>query len=212
MTQPSYADVLAVLRDIAGGYAKLTTDDPPGHWPGLVLVGVTINATQGLDPKQAFRRDEPGHGWVRHRSAAYRTDEGKPTGLTEEAMGPAIAGEWAQAAVGVSVHLRQDPDNPGRLARWEYTERLLAAGEALREGERPALRQRITVMARSSKRVSFELADRQPVIVYHVFWGADPSDPHAIRRLFARFVQFSDEHIVVPAVSREARVAQGVEP
>jgi hypothetical protein len=212
VTQPSYADVLAVLRDISGGYAKLTTGDPSGQWPGLVLVAVTVNATHGLDPQQAFRRGEPGHGWVRGRSAAYRTDEGKPAGLTDEAMGPAIAGEWTLAAVGVSVHLRQDPDNPGRLARWEYTERLLAAGETLREGERPALRQRITVMARSSKRVSLELGDRQPVIVYHVFWGADPSDPHAIRRLFARFVQFSEEHIMVPAVSRETRSTQGAAP
>ncbi len=211
MTQPSYAGVLVVLRDTAASYAKLAGDGGKELWPGLVLVAVKVDAAHGLEPEQAFRADEPGKdGWVRHRSVAYRTDEAKPHGMS--AMGPPIAGEWSLTGCDASVHLRQDPDNPGKLARWDYAERPLAAGEALRDNERPALRQRIVVMARSSGSVSLELRDRQPVIVYHVFWGADPSDPHAIRRLFARFVRFSAERIMVSAGSYENRLEQGIGP
>ena len=211
MTQRSYSDVLAVLRDVAAGYARLAEDDPSQQWPRLALVAITVNATRALEPNQAFRAGEPAAGWVRRRSAAYRTDEGKPAGMSDDAMGPAIAGEWQLAGRSASVHLRQDPENPGRLARWEYAERPLGLNEALRDDERPALRQRIKVMARTAGTVSLVLGDEQPVIVYHVFWGADPSDPHAIRRLFSRFVQFGTERIVVPAHSRESRAPQGTE-
>jgi hypothetical protein len=160
----------------------------------------------------AFRAGEPGGGWVRHRSAAYRTDEGKPAGLSDDALGPPIAGEWESRGRTASVHLRQDPDHPGRLVRWEYAERPLGPDDALHDGEQPALRQRINVMARSVRQVSLALGEQQPVILYHVFWGADAADPHAVRRLFSRFVGFGTERVVVPAHPRETRVSQGVRP
>lgn len=209
MTQTSQAAVLEVLRDTAAGYARLVAGNAPEQWPELKLVAVTVSATHGLDPKQALRMGEPGNnGWMRHRSAAYRTDEGKPADVTDDA----IAGEWSAAGGGASVHLRQDPDNPGKLARWDYAERLLADGDSLREGERPALRQRITVMARSGREVSLAQRATQPVIVYHVFWGANPSDPHAVRRLFARFVAFAMERIVMPGRPPEHHATQGTMP
>nr|WP_294555159.1 hypothetical protein [uncultured Rhodopila sp.] len=201
--------VLNVLRDLAADYNCLARDATEYSWPDLELVAVTVTAIRGLDPARAFGVSEPVDGWVRYRSIVWRTDEDPPPGA---ARGPVVAAEWSRADRCVSVHLRQDPDHPGTLARWEYGERTLARGEGLRDGERAALRQRVSVMARSSQPVSLALGRNQPVIVYHVFWGADASDSYAVRRLFARFICFAEEAVVVRAGVRPPPVARGSRP
>lgn len=180
--------VLVVLRDIGGAYGRLT-ENGADEWPNLRLVAVTIAGTHGIDPPALF--SAPGEGWVRHQSAIWRSDE-----PSRANAGLVLAAEWGSANRDASVHLRPDAEVAGKLTRWEYAERPLHEGDGLRDGELPVLRQRVAVLARS-KGVSFEHGRTQPVLVYHVFWGADPADPHTIRRLFARFVGFGDESILV---------------
>lgn len=208
VTQTSFSDVLAVLRDTAAGYAALTHGDDRHSWPDLELVAFTVKATNGLAPAQALDTVPHENGWVRYRSAAWRTGAEK---LDAAEVGPPIAAEFVSGDGAASVHVRQDPDHPGKLARWDYTERPLRPYDVPRDGERPALRERIMVMARSSGEVSLEPGKQQPVIWYHVMWGADPSDPHAIRRLFGRFVGFGMGNLVVRARPRAISVVSGVE-
>ena len=208
MTQSLLPDVLAVLRETAAGYAALTHGDDRHSWPDLELVALTVKATNGLAPAQALDTVTHENGWVRYRSAAWRAGAAK---LDAADVGPPIAAEFVSGDGAASVHVRQDPDQPGKLARWDYTERPLGPNDGPRDGERPALRERIMVMARSSGEVSLKPGTQQPVIWYHVMWGADPSDPHAIRRLFARFVGFGTGNLVVRARPRAISFASGVE-
>lgn len=197
MSAPGQAAILDVLRDVAAGYAALRRDDPDA-WPELRLVAVKASPTCGIAPADAFVAPGEGQSWVRHQSAAWRSDEGVEPAV-QSAAGRLLAAEWVSADGTASVHVRQDPEQPGKLARWDYAERDLGPNEAASDGETPALRQRLSVLARSQEEVSLMPGTNQPVLVYHVFWGADASDPHAIRRLFARFRGFGHERIVVPA-------------
>ncbi len=104
------------------------------------------------------------------------------------------------------MHLRQDAETPGKLTQWKYSERCLGE-DGPRDGELPVLCQHVIVLAHA-RNVSLARGSRQPVLVYHVFWGADAAEPHSIRRLFARFVRFGMESVLVPA--GDAARARGV--
>ncbi|HRQ81642.1 MAG TPA: hypothetical protein PKZ97_11030, partial [Azospirillaceae bacterium] len=125
-------------------------------------------------------------------SRARRSDEP----LLADA-GALVKGEWVDAD-GAGLLLHPDPDAPGCLIRWRYAERLLTDNAALQSEEIPALRERIVVLAPPIPKQPPSKEALQPVLVYHVFWGADdPGDPHAIHRLFHRFAGFAEENVVI---------------
>lgn len=172
---------LEVLRSTQTALKKLGRETAE-----LAMVAVTCDVKPiGIDAAMAAARDRLGRkcpGWARHQSGIYRSDKNPPAGKLSE-MGPPLFGEWAIDA-GHSVHLRPDPWLAGGLTEWTYGERPLPADEALQDGETPALRQRLCVLANPLE----EAAGRHETLVYHVFWGAsDEGEPYALRRLFARF-------------------------
>ena len=39
--------------------------------------------------------------------------------------------------------------------------------------------------------------EKQKVLVYHVYWGGEAGDPHALRRLFYRFAGFDEQNRII---------------
>jgi hypothetical protein len=202
-------DRLEQLRLTNKAYDELKRCETGGGWPELTLVAVKVlgrgeptgltpiaepRKVEAIDPATAWANANirTGGGWVRHRSGTYRTVRHAPLEAVDSDAGPLIAGEWQLADANTSVHLRAHPEQPGKLAEWRYEERKLEDGDELQADEIPALQQRVAVLAHpwNSNR---PVPDEQPVLIYHVFWGADGEDPYALRRLFARFAGFDDE-------------------
>jgi hypothetical protein len=212
---------LRVLRQLSTDYARLRAIDGGGDWPDLALVAVTRKRVGDYMPHDAQQRartlygENNVQGWVRHRSLVYRLHDGSDAENSalrgDVAAGPPIAGEWAmgndRAHPDASVHLRPEGGAGGKLAEWHYGERMLQDSDELRGDEFPALRQRVTVIQHPWRPEPTSPSLLGPVLVYHVFWGtAEDDDPHALRRLFARFVGFDEEDVVIePGKTRSAR-------
>jgi hypothetical protein len=77
------------------------------------------------------------------------------------------------------------------LTEWRYEERQLGSNDGLQDKEEPALCQKVFLLAHSVPDEAPQRDARQDVLVYHVYWGAaENEEPHALRRLFARFAGF----------------------
>jgi hypothetical protein len=186
--------------------------DGPG-WPVLDLVGVVPSA-EVLDPDAAAiliatqMQHSGRNGWVRFRSAAIRFGSEAERSFDATSAGVPIAGEWVLDGHR-SLHLRPDPQSPGRLVAYRYAERPLGAGDMLLADEIPALRQSVRVLAHPGPARPPARGDSQLVLSYHVFWGTDEGEePHALRRLFSRFVGFAHEDLIVRATDREDRIVR----
>ncbi len=130
-------------------------------------------------------------GWVRHRSGLWWKIAGNTgTSVSEAELGPPLWGEWARNAE--SAHLKPDTNAPGRFRFWTYAERELKKGGALADGEIPALRQKMEILAEPIKDEACKWHFENKKLVYHVFWGGTGDDPYGIRRLCYRFVKFAD--------------------
>lgn len=129
-------------------------------------------------------------GWARHQSGAYRTGPGSPPVDGKERVGKLLFAEWALTR-DKSVKVTPDSGTSvagagggprGELVEWTYGERLVSSLDQLGDGEIPALREVVRVLAAPVKR-----ADRYECFVYHVFWGARDKDaPYDVRRTLAR--------------------------
>lgn len=184
-----------ILKDVLAAYNRLASKGT-----ALALTWFKVTPRGGLDPHDVAP-DEGAQGWLRHRSAAYRigagSDSEKPLGTPDD-PGPLLAGEW-RLDEKTSVHVRPDPDKPGRLIRYTIEERSAEA-----EGFEPALCEEIEAVARPAPDNQAEAEDAA-VCVYRVFWGAEGDDDHALRRLAARFAGFSRKNIAVPTSAGKPR-------
>ena len=159
------AGQLAILRQTLAAYGKLG-----GGWPPLTAAIVSVSKDSGIDPATAGPYGSV--GWLRGQS------ETKLLPATPD--GRVLAGEWLLDAT-ASVHLRADPHDIGKLAKYTYRENGVIE-TSMGEDDFPVLRQVQKVLASRD-------ADSK-YLVYHVFWGADAADPHGLRRLFHRFAGF----------------------
>lgn len=122
-------------------------------------------------------------GWARCRSELLWPGMADPPDY--ETAGPPIAGDW-RVDHASSTRLTPHPERGMAALLRTFSERSLAEGEEPADDETACLRQRATVLAH----------DRlgESVLVHHVFWGADRSEPwHNLRRLCDRFVGFSKD-------------------
>lgn len=188
---------LDLLRGTLDAFKRLRGADSEGDWPVLTLVAVKCTPIMAKTCDEALdhlkRAASTGRGWVRYRSQVARFGNGSAdwirSGDPEE--GPPIAAEWSEGeATSWQLRLYQSGANQATTyGLWRYEERELTAGEDLQDQEHPALRQCVKVLEHPERRES----EGVPCLVYHVFWSADKGDPSALRRLFARFVEFGQD-------------------
>ena len=201
-------DALQAMQRLERNYARLRKAE--NSFPELTLVAVRTNGGDashpGDDPTKAAwvkaieYANRP--GWVRRRSGLWSSETNGEADMADETLGPPLFGEWVTGK-NESVHLRPDAE-PGKLRFWTYTERALRGNAGLADGEAPALCQQVWVIANPDGEKECRLAPdpegdpkrvMRRVVGYHVYWGGAPDDPHAIRRLFARFVGFSCRNV-----------------
>lgn len=130
-----------ILSDIARVHNAL--------WPkSLELVGLHVEASDlSADISANGCCYHP--GWVRFRSSVHWTLELDPNDAL--AHGPLLAAEWLEGAI--SVRIVPHPSMPGALLRvrsWEAAD------------GKPALRQRVQVLARDGKTMN-----------YYIYWQSD---------------------------------------
>lgn len=185
------SDHFAALRQVFADYNTLRKP-VPANWPELKLVAVsTKTGSTGADETcfgevvEALNEEEQS-GWVRFQSDVYWTGAGYSPDFAE--CGPPLFAEWTTGAQ-ASCRLRADPDTPGKVHIWTYTERDLGVSDDLRKDETAFLRETVTVLGHRKRLGSTEL-------VYHIYWAApekaapEKKDPFALRRVFDRFAGF----------------------
>ena len=178
-------DLLTAYRKIAGSASGDTA---------LTLCAVSSGTPERLTAdRAAFDRvrnalaSSTAQGWARFRSAAYVTGRNKP--LPDfDAAGEPLRAEWRLDEAS-SMRLTADPGGSGLVLR-TYADRILAPGDPIPDGYRAALRQTVTVLSDPIPEDPRTLGGKQEVLIHHVYWGASPEDPSAIRRLFDRFAGF----------------------
>lgn len=196
-------DFLTDMRALLSDYGKLrklrSTEDAPGSWPDLELVAVRVTDERNLEPlgKGEWDKLAGKAGWARFRSAvAGGPHDYKPDAKAE--IGDWLVGEWAVDDA-TSMHLREDPDAPGRVMLVTFKERVLKVEDNLAEDEQPFLRQRVAVLAdrRPDVEVKLSRSSTHKAAIYHVYWGVPEGaiDHSAIRRVAYRFVGFCDEKL-----------------
>jgi hypothetical protein len=191
------------LFDLLAAYQRIKEFDSPDV--ALALCAVTSGEPAPLPADEAAYdrvRDAlappMAQGWARFRSATHATDEGQPVPNFADAGEP-LRAEW-RLDEDRSVRLSAAPS--GGLIIRTYAERTLAPGETPPSGWRAALRQTVTVLRHPVPDGPATLGNEQAVLIYHVYWGASPEDPSAVRRLFDRFVGFDRQDRRLPREHR----------
>ena len=122
------------------------------------------------------------HGWARFRSELGWI--GHPPPCFKQS-GPPIMAEWRDGDV--AYRLTPAPSVAGQALFVSAAERALEPDDCLEEGEIPALRQRLEVLAHSRVKPFTHIA-------YEVYWGLPPNGSgSATRRLFDRFAGFIEK-------------------
>ena len=176
----------SVLRQALGDYQALR-QFAAEDWPELVLVALKQNEERLDADEAAFERviealaADGNEGWARMRSGVVWTGaEHKPE---YERDGPPLFAEWCEGP-DVSLRLQPDPQKPGKLILRRFHEREPGSEGKANEGEMLFLRESRSLVAHPRRSPIVSLA-------YHVFWGTgDGEAPHALRRMFDRFVGF----------------------
>jgi hypothetical protein len=181
------------LADLLAAYRKIPGATGEGHPLNLCIVRrgapkpVVANRDAHALVEAALSR--PGAtGWARFRSATY-ANWTAPAFPSFADAGEPIAAEWFSED-GISSHLGGDPAHPGLLLR-THAERPAGGASALAADEQVALRQVVRVLAAPAPRTVKALGKGQATLLYHVYWGAPPTDPSAIRRLFSCFAGYT---------------------
>lgn len=155
--------------------------------PELSLVVVRRTCEQAAaDRRVLFEKvtkvlDEVGSsGWARFRSELGWSGAPPPS---FEQSGPPIFAEWLDGK-GIAHRLSPAPNAAGTALTVAVHDRALGSLDGLAEGEAPALRQRLEVLAHPRVAPFTHIA-------YEVYWGLPGNgSPSATRRLFDRFAGF----------------------
>ena len=128
------------------------------------------------------------------RSATHATGRDRKCPAFDVAGAP-LRAEW-RVDEASSVRLSGDPRGPGLVIR-TYADKVLKPDETPPAGYRLALRQTVVVLDKDAPETPDDLGRLQGVLIYHVYWGAAPEDPSAVRRLFDRFASFDESDRVL---------------
>ena len=177
---------LELLRETLADYCKVrqTLSD----LPELSLVAVRRKREQVAADADLFEKVKkalagPNGGWARFRSELGWTCRPPPC---FETSGPPIMAEWLDER-GVAYRLTPAPSVAGQALIVSVRTRALGHGDSLRDGEEPALRQSLEVLAHTR-------VDPFTHIAYEVYWGLPPNgSSSATRRLFDRFAGFIEK-------------------
>ena len=176
---------LDLLRETFADYCKVrqTLSD----LPEMSLVAVRREPEQVAADEKLFERvtkvlaEQGSVGWARYRSDLGWSG-GHPPPRFEES-GPPIMAEWRDRD-GTAHRLTPAPSAAGAALVVAVRDRELGPNDGLGEGEVPALRQCMKVLA--DRRI-------EPFthIAYEVYWGlSENGSRSATRRLFDRFAGF----------------------
>ncbi len=175
---------LDLLRRTYADYCKLhgAFDD----LPRLAPVAVARTSGSAAMDRELFDRvtkvlaGKGAVGWARFRSELGWSGCPPPC---FELSGPPIMAEWLDGN-GVSHRLTPAPNAAGRALIVTIRDRMLSESDCLKEGEIPALRQRVEVLAHSR-------IDPFTHVAYDVYWGLPQNGSlSATHRLFDRFAGF----------------------
>jgi hypothetical protein len=173
---------MTVIEQLAADHEKLLAVGlPPLRRVWVELRAPEIwNTAQEAEQKIA-ELERKALGWIRRQSATDICPRGT---FDAAAEGAPLAGEWL-----ILPRPGEPPPTTEQSADLRYASgvwRLIRIVEhqAPAAGARDLLRQD-TILAAT------RLSGRRE-LRYAVYWGADPGDPAALRRLFARFTGFDD--------------------
>ncbi len=172
-----------LLNAVADEWPKVRAK-ASGHWilPDLQKRWVNVTASKSLPigaaesatlERQAVAAAESDRGWLRYRSDSF---DGERWSAERADKGPLLWAEWADDTGSTSYRLV--PDGTGGIVCRTYRE-----SDTPKDGWTAVLAENAILQGHSNGRD----------LVYRVYWGAGTSgDPSEIRRLFARFVGFTE--------------------
>ena len=173
LLRETFADYCAVRRTLC-------------DLPELSLVAVRRTCEQAAADHALFEKvtqvlaETGSSGWARFRSELGWSGAPPPS---FEQSGPPIVAEWRDGK-GIAHRLSPAPNAVGTALMVAVDDRALGSRDGLAEGEAPALRQRLEVLAHPRAAPFTHIA-------YEVYWGLPGNgSSSATRRLFDRFAGF----------------------